>query len=262
MMPAFESWADGVLTKAESKVYSLVTLHNDYREDVRRPFIAREQFRDLLQARGFSPVRMVGGVHGFRLPEPTAPAVDLTRDFTPTAEQISLHGLGFIQVKLEGNQRLHVWHPDVPRRACFAHSAIHNHRFSFRSTVLLGVQVNRRYDVHVDGDRAPTHDLISHDGARSPRGGRLSYVAGQVVAAAQQDEHYMAGCSYIMEELEYHETPNSGVVVTLMQKLSEGTVHASSLIECGHSFDQDFDRFQMSPGRLWDMVLDALWSAA
>jgi hypothetical protein len=72
------------------------------------------------------------------------------KDFTPIAEQISVHGLGFIQVKLPNNQRLHVWHPDIPRRACYLHSAIHNHRFSFTSHVLIGTQVNRRYEVHYD----------------------------------------------------------------------------------------------------------------
>ena len=185
----------------------------------------------------------------------------IPRDFTPTAEQISLHGLGFIQIKLEGNQRLHVWHPDLPRRACFAHSAIHNHRFSFRSTVLVGVQVNRRYKVAPARHVGATHDLISHDGPRSPQGGRLSYIAGQVSAAALPGESYMAGCTYEMPRLEYHETPNSGVVVTLMQKLEEGKVHASSLIECGHEFDQGFDRFQLPPDRLWAIAVDALRGA-
>jgi hypothetical protein len=186
------------------------------------------------------------------------------KDYTPTAETISLHGLGFIQVKLQGNQRLHVWHPDLPRRACFEHSAIHNHRFAFRSTVLIGVQINRRCHV-VTSDSAhwgPTHDLISHDGPRSEKGGRLSYVAGQVSVASFPDEHYMAGCQYTMDEGEYHETPNSGVVVTLMKKLSEGTIHANSLIECGHTFDQDFDRFRLPPHRLWAIVQDAMRGTA
>jgi len=190
-------------------------------------------------------------------------AVDL-RDFTPTREVISLHGLGFIQVKLGGKQRLHVWHPDLPRRACYDHSPIHNHRFAFRSTVLVGVQVNRRYSVQESELVLPgaTHDLISHDGPRSPLGGRLSYVAGTAVVRPFDDEHYMAGCIYEMPIAQYHETPNSGIVVTLIKKLEESkSFHASSLIERGHTFDQDFDRFQIPPFRLWEIVVDALGSA-
>lgn len=177
-------------------------------------------------------------------------------DFTPTAEQISLHGLGFIQVKLPGNRRLHVWHPDLPRRSCFEHSAIHNHRFSFISTVLIGTQVNRRYEVIEDP--AGSHDLISHDGPRGPRGGRLSYVAGRVSVRPRGDDAYVAGQRYHMPELEYHETPNGGIVVTLMEKLTEGTIHAASLITHGIEFDQSFDRFQLPTERLWAIVVDAL----
>lgn len=178
------------------------------------------------------------------------------KDFTPTAEQISLHGLGFIQVKLPANRRMHVWHPDLPRRSCYARSAIHNHRFSFLSSVMIGEQVNRRYVVVPTPDGS--HDRISHDGPRSERGGRLSYVADQVNVWASPDEHYGPGASYLMQPLEYHETPNSGIVVTIMQKLHEGDVHASSLIERGHEFDQGFDRFQLDAAALWAVVVDAL----
>ena len=64
-----------------------------------------------------------------------------------------------------------------------------------------------------------------------------------------------------MPVLQYHETPNTGIVVTIMEKLVEGTVHASSLIEKGHDFDQDFDRHQLPPDRLWAFVTDALKAA-
>ncbi|MEV5033648.1 hypothetical protein MRBLMC3_002885 [Sphingobium sp. LMC3-1-1.1] len=182
------------------------------------------------------------------------------KDFTPTAEQISLHGLGFIQVKLPANQRLHVWHPDLPRRSCYFHSSIHNHRFSFVSRVLIGQQVNRRFDVYAF-DRG-SHDRISHDGPRSEKGGRLSYVAERVQVEGGDMEVIPAGGVYFMPKLAYHSTPNEGIVVTLMSKVREGDIHASSLISHGVEFDQSFDRFQVSPADLWAIVLDALKGAA
>lgn len=182
-------------------------------------------------------------------------ALDL-KDYTPTAETISAHGLGFVQVKLPANRRLHVWHPALPRRACFDYSAIHNHRFSFQSTIIIGKQLNQRADLimHPDG----THDVISHDGPRSERGGRESYVAGRVNVRLRDLEEYGPGESYLMPELEYHRTPNSGIVVTMMEKLSEGTIHACSVVERPHVFDQGFDRFQWTPLQLWQVVLEAL----
>lgn len=182
------------------------------------------------------------------------------RDFSPTREQISLHGLGFIQVALPAKRRLHVWHPDLPRRSCFQWSPIHNHRFSFRSTVLVGTQVNRRYDVGEDPNGS--HDRVSHDGPRSPKGGRMSHVSSRVFVWPRPDETYGPGDSYTMPMLQFHETPNSGVVVTLMEKLTEGEIHAASLIVRGHEFDQDFDRFQLLPEELWGFVVDALKEGA
>lgn len=178
------------------------------------------------------------------------------KDYTPTVENISLHGLGFIQVKLPANKRLHVWHPDLPRRTCYAHSAIHNHRFSFESLVLKGEQINRRWSIalHPKG----SHDVISHDGPRSPKGGRESFVAARANVVAESEEIYRAGQYYSMPALAYHDTPNADVVVTLMTKISEVRIHANSLIEHGHTFDQNFDRFQLTPERLWAIVIDAL----
>jgi hypothetical protein len=186
--------------------------------------------------------------------------MNLTHDYTPTKETISLHGLGFIQVKLPANRRLHVWHPDLPRRDCFLYSAIHNHRFGFRSTVLVGHQRNQRCDlvIHPKG----THDVITHDGPRSSKGGRESFVAGRVNVVVRDVESYLPGKSYEMRELEYHWTPNEGIVVTLMEKLQEGRIHASSVIERPHLFHQSFDRFQWSPERLWQCVVHALASVA
>lgn len=171
---------------------------------------------------------------------------------------ITLHGLGFIQVKLQGKQRLHVWHPALPRRANADVSPIHNHRFRFESRVLVGTQVNRRYKVR-DNEHGG-HDRISHDGPRKENGSRLSYVAGSVSIEAMPEEIYKPGMSYIMPVLEYHETPNEGMVATIMQKLYEGDTHASSIIQKGYEFDQEFDRFQLSEDELWEYVREVLAS--
>lgn len=185
----------------------------------------------------------------------------MNKDFTPTQETISLHGLGFIQVVLPNpfsQQRLHVWHPDLPRRRCFVKSSVHNHRFEFTSLVLVGTQVNWPATVEIVKEGTGTHRLISHDGPRSPKGGRLSEEIADCVLHRQDAVEYPVGCSYSMRMLDYHSTPCHGVVVTLMTKGQEGTIHASSVCEKGTVFDQDFDRFQMKPAELWEFVLSAL----
>jgi hypothetical protein len=182
------------------------------------------------------------------------------KDFTPTKETISLHGLGFIQLVLGGNQRMHVWHPDLPRRDCYEHSAVHNHRFAFRSRVLKGCQVNQRCAVEVVKPGTGSHIMISHNGPRSDKGGRESYPVADVNVHMSVIEEYLPGEEYTMDALEYHHTPNDGIVVTIMQKLEEGRIHANSICKRGVDFHYDFDRFQLSPEKLFSYVVDALKS--
>lgn len=180
------------------------------------------------------------------------------KDFTPTKETISLHGLGFIQLVLGGNQRMHIWHPDLPRRDCYEHSAVHNHRFSFTSRILKGVQVNQRCDVEIVKQDTGSHLLISHNGPRSEKGGRESYPVADVNVYERADEHYQAGESYFMPALEYHHTPCEGIVVTVLQKHEVLDIHANSTCRRGVDFHYDFDRFQLSPEELFAYVVDAL----
>lgn len=182
------------------------------------------------------------------------------KDYTPTKETISLHGLGFIQVILQGNQRLHVWHPELPRRDCYEHSAIHNHRFSFTSRVLKGVQINQRCDLEIVKPETGTHLLISHNGPRSEKGGRLSYPVAEVNIFKREMECYVPGTEYYMPAMEYHHTPNNGIVVTILRKHEELTLHANSVCKRDVAFHYDFDRFQLSPSELFAYVIDALGS--
>jgi hypothetical protein len=181
------------------------------------------------------------------------------KDFTPTKETISLHGLGFIQVVLGGSQRMHVWHPELPRRDCYAHSAVHNHRFSFTSRVLKGVQINQRCDLEFVAAGDGSHMLISHNGPRSEKGGRLSSPVAEVnVYERPELERYEPGQEYFMPAYEYHHTPCKGVVVTVLKKHEEHEIHANSVCRKGVDFHYDFDRFQLSPEQLFAFVADAL----
>jgi hypothetical protein len=47
-----------------------------------------------------------------------------------------------------------------------------------------------------------------------------------------------------------------------MRKLEESDIHANSVIEKGRDFHYDFDRFQLSPERLFDYVMHALSAPA
>ena len=184
-------------------------------------------------------------------------------NFEPTKEVISLHGLGFIQVKLGGNQRLHVWHPDLPRRKCFAHSQIHDHRFSFKSTVLVGMQRNLLYvALPPDAKKPTTHWGYLHEGPRTEFGNRpwiRKTDPYRIIPARRPYQDIGPGETYTMDAYEFHATePLSGKVATLMTKTREFDRGATSLCEIGIEPDVDFNRKQLCASELWRFVLDVL----
>lgn len=189
----------------------------------------------------------------------------MTPEFEQTEETITLHGLGFLQIKLQGAQRLHVWHPELPRRACFADSAIHDHRFGFVSRVLVGTQVNVTYDTTPAsaGLSAPTHVAYLHEGARTQYGNRPWLPDGALTVTISDILTVPAGDEYPMAPYVYHSTQpgGDGRVATLMRKTTEGRRGAHSLCAIGVEPDADFDRKQWPEDRLWRIVRDVLGGA-
>ncbi len=173
-------------------------------------------------------------------------------------DKITLHGLGFVQVQLEGNQRLHVWHPELPRRACFEHSAIHDHRFNFTSRVIVGTQINHAFEMerHDDGDFV----LYLHEGMRTAGGGRPWTPDGCANMIPDGVYWISAGNDYNTQAYDYHRTEpgGDGRVATIMAKRGEYLDGAHSSCRCGVAPDTDFDRFQWAPSRLWEVVSDVL----
>ncbi|MBG4448675.1 hypothetical protein I5F71_03055 [Pseudomonas aeruginosa] len=175
-------------------------------------------------------------------------------------DKITLHGLGFVQVQLQGAQRLHVWHPELPRRACFEHSAIHDHRFNFTSRILVGVQVN--FDYRAIPDQDGDYMLYLHEGARTACGGRPWVPDGRVMMIQTARYAIEAGNDYNCQAYEYHRTEpgGDGRVATIMQKRGEYPQGAHSSCLVGITPDAEFDRYQWSPARLWEVVADVLAS--
>lgn len=184
-------------------------------------------------------------------------------DFEPTKERITLHGLGFLQVPLGGDdsRRLHVWHPDLPRRRCFEHSSLHDHRFGFVSAVLVGVQLNTVYRLSKPTDELmPTHIPYLHEGPRTQYGNRPWLPQDGVVVTQVGWSKTRPGEVYTMQPYVFHSTTpcGDGRVATIMTKTPAGARGARSLCKVGVEPDADFDRKQWSEDRLWSIVRNVL----
>lgn len=184
--------------------------------------------------------------------------------YEATEPAISLHGLGFLQVKLWGNQRLHVWHPDLPRRSCFKHSAIHDHRFAFTSRVLVGTQINHLFRLEQPLLGSGTHITYKHEGPRSQYGNRPWIPDGNFNVVRISKMEINAGEDYTMAPYAYHATEpgGDGIVATLMTKTWEGDdLGAHSTCKIGVTPDVDFDRFQLSEDAMWKVVRQVMETA-
>lgn len=171
---------------------------------------------------------------------------------------ITLHGLGFVQIQLQGNQRLHVWHPELPRRTCYKYSAIHNHRFGFRSRVLVGEQIDIPCGLVLKD--TGEFQLYLHEGARTANGGRPWVPDGRADIWELPACSVKPGASYDVAPYDYHRTVagGNGKVATILGKTVEGSLGAHSSCIRGVEPDIDFDRFQWSPSKLWEIVQDVL----
>ena len=69
-----------------------------------------------------------------------------------------VHGNGFIQLDLTDRRRLHVWGDHrIPRQS--VPSTIHDHTFSFKSTIILGQLVHREIGIFPDTSGAYEREL-------------------------------------------------------------------------------------------------------
>lgn len=173
-------------------------------------------------------------------------------------KKISLHGLGFIQVQLDESRRLHVWHPELPRRACIDHSSIHDHRFDFTSLVITG-ELDNVVFMESASDTG-LYQTYLHEGARSPNGGRPWEPDGRIDLRPIGTQHVKEGQVYRMPAYKYHlSIPGiGGRVATVMTKTAEYPQGAHSTCLVGVEPDRDFNRFQLTEDQLWEVVMDVV----
>lgn len=178
-------------------------------------------------------------------------------DLIASGAEPRVHGNGFIQVDIDPKRRLHVWHPDVPRRR--VPTPIHDHVFSFNSYVFQGRLLNVQWDVTYcywqdrtygvyEPRQAEGHDtkLVS-----TGQGVRLFQFESALVGAVGPD-------TYFMSAGKFHESVPLSPCATIMTKfaktMKEGGGTPRVLVPRGMEPDNDFNRHTFAADRLWDIV--------
>lgn len=169
-----------------------------------------------------------------------------------------VHGNGFIQLNLSSDTRLHIWgHPDIPRQ--LVPTPIHDHAFSFQSSVIIGVLTNKTYflEEHSSGEyivyRAVCRD--NEDTVLESMRIPTSVVLQHKQVLRPDNPRY-----YRMSAYEFHETETFVPTATVMRKsYPVGPKHTPRvLVPRGFHPDNEFNRYAFDPNELWRIIADVL----
>lgn len=159
---------------------------------------------------------------------------------------IRLHPNGFVQYDLPGHRSLHIWSSLLPQ-AQKVHTPIHNHNFSFSSTVLCGTLENDYYDI--DNFHEPTHAFWKVQGSV------LVPLNASTFPRKTQNLRLAAGSHYTFPAGAYHDSHGVGLTATVMYATAEGpTREACVLVPLGMEPDNEFRRDQYSDDILMGFV--------
>jgi len=168
-----------------------------------------------------------------------------------------VHPNGFIQLDLNSQARLHVWHPELMTRQ-ETYSPVHDHAFSFTSHCFSGRLVNVRYTVEKDDDgHHKIYEAQRVDGectklVAQPSHSRYRLKPGRV-------DVVQPGENYIMTKGEFHETLTNEPTMTVIQKHESWNPYAPRvMVPWWEEPDNDFHRIRdMDAKHVWGCILDA-----
>lgn len=160
-------------------------------------------------------------------------------------------GLGFIQVKLDDQARVHFYHKDIP---AFVEEP-HDHRYDFISRVLRGVLQNQVWKLAPGDDHEVSYESCRQDGPEAPPGFRTGLVE--------------LGCFNTSKNSGYHmnsETLHAvrpvfkrGPVITYVRRELPFKDFARSVKKVGAASVCPFSR-PMPDDELWQIVQDCIGS--
>ena len=169
-----------------------------------------------------------------------------------------VHGNGFIQLDLSERKRLHIWGDRrVPCQA--VPSTMHDHTFSFRSTVFRGQLVHRSiYLLPLAQGAYRKYTAVTNQGDDT----RLIASEKRYDAVIGREELFKEGDSYEFSARKFHETVILWPCVTVIDKdgptLAQGGPSPNVLIPFNLEPDNTFNRYQVPTELLWQVIFDNL----
>lgn len=161
-------------------------------------------------------------------------------------------GLGFIQMKISPNRRLHFWHPELSPNPGNAEE-VHDHRYDFTSTVLKGEMENEVWDMRHD----PDGDYRLWRVSCEPGNADAAEMIGPMSVASVSSRRIPTNGSYVMPQPIFHRSFPIGYTVTMLQRgvVTETHAHVIRYHDAPHSCPF---AISMLPHTLWQRIKEIL----
>jgi hypothetical protein len=159
---------------------------------------------------------------------------------------ISYFGLGWIQLKLTQNTRLHFYTNLLPKTA--DSEELHNHRYSFSSKILKGKFVQELWDVQSDplGDWIMSRESCNPNIIIDPCSERVSL-------EKVFEKSYHRNDSYFIDYRTFHKVSADEGTITFLERTlyksewAQVIHHKDKVLTCPHSIT-------LPESKLWELV--------
>lgn len=157
-------------------------------------------------------------------------------------------GLGFIQLKLDGDTRLHFWHPELT--ADTSEEELHDHRYTFDSHILVGEITHEEW--FLEADPAGDHEIVlvsckpGQEADPEPVGRGYLRRGGSYTMAA--------GSQYVFPETGFHRI-RATKAVTFLERGPVIKEYAKVIRPLGEASVCPFSR-EVPESRLWECIAD------
>ncbi len=172
----------------------------------------------------------------------------LDLDYLRTLEnQPTFFGLGFVQLKVDDQQRLHFWHPET--RTPDYDEEWHDHRYSFSSQVLVGSLTNEiAYgEMNKKGDHEVWEVCCKGNGAERVGSGNIHYQTRMVTEVGQV---------YFLDRDAMHKSHSEKAMTMQTRHLKNQKLKARIMTK-EYNSPNPFD-LSMPVSRIWDIIDDVI----
>lgn len=166
-------------------------------------------------------------------------------------QMIHFFGLGFVQLKINNNLRLHFYHPDLLR--IIDKEEVHNHRYDFLSMIMAGSLTNNLFEPIINPDGLY---YIEEESCNINKKDKSNSIILNCDLIKKEATTYNQGDSYICKSEQYH-TVDTNFAIT---RLYRGSIVSEFAKVIRHKHTNKVCPFskQINEDGCWEIVSDCI----